>query len=60
MTADTYSHRRHTDRGYVPQFPATLSVLRRVLGLVPVTESLGSLSHWRRRPRSAQGDTAAS
>jgi hypothetical protein len=47
-------HRRHTDRGYIVQFPATLAVIRRVLGLVPVTESLGDLGHWRRRPAATQ------
>ena len=42
--------RRSTDHGSIPRRPSTLDTLRRVLGLVPVTESLRSLSHWRRRP----------
>ena len=58
MTSE-HKNRRHTDRGYIVQFPTTLAVLRRMLGLVPVTEKLGSLSHWRRRP-AAQAETAAS
>lgn len=56
MTSESYN-RRHTDRGYIPQLPTTFVALRRALGLVPVTEVLGSLSHWRRR-RGSQGDTA--
>lgn len=55
----TEYNRRHTDRGYVPQMPTTLAALRNALGLVPVTETLGSLSHWRRR-RDAQSETAGS
>jgi hypothetical protein len=51
-------NRRTTDRGYISQFPTTLSVLRRALGLVPVSETLGSLSHWRRRRDAAQTETA--
>lgn len=46
-------NRRHTDRGYVPQFPSTFTALRWALGLVPANESLRSLSHWRRRPAAA-------
>ena len=60
MTADPYSRRRHTDRGYIAPFPTTLSVLRRVLGLVPVTESLGALGHWRRGKSTSQAETAGS
>jgi len=45
--------RRSTDQGNIPPRRSTLQVLRSVLGLVPVTESLRDLSHWRRR-RSAQ------
>lgn len=58
MTSEAYN-RRHTDRGYVPQLPAPIAALRNALGLVPVTESLGSLAHWRRR-RDAQAETAGS
>ena len=50
---DTYD-RRHTDRGYVAQFPTPVNAIRSVLGLVPVTEKLSSLSHWRRRRPAAQ------
>ncbi|HEX6038178.1 hypothetical protein [Longimicrobium sp.] len=50
-------NRRHTDRGYIVQFPTTINAIRWALGLVPVTESLSSLSHWRRR--SATQETAA-
>jgi hypothetical protein len=56
MTSDTYN-RRHTDRGYIAQFPTTLAALRSALGWVPVSEALGSLSHWRRR-RDSQADNA--
>jgi hypothetical protein len=52
MSSEHY--RRHTDRGYIAQFPATLAVIRRVLGLVPVTETLSSLGHWRRRRGASQ------
>jgi hypothetical protein len=48
-------NRRHTDRGYIAQLPAPLVALRNALGLgKPVTETLSSLSHWRRRPFTAQ------
>lgn len=50
---DTYN-RRHTDRGYIAQFPTTVNAIRWALGLVPVTESLSSLSHWRRRRSATQ------
>ena len=46
--------RRHTDRGYVPRMPSTVTALRWALGLVPPSESLRSLSHWRRRPAAPQ------
>ncbi|HEU4882210.1 MAG TPA: hypothetical protein VFT45_08195 [Longimicrobium sp.] len=49
MTADSYT-RRSTDRGYVTRTRSTLQALRKVLGLVPVSESLQALQHWRRRP----------
>ena len=45
--------RRSTDRGTVAPRRSTLQVLRTVLGLLPVTESLRDLSHWRRRPAAA-------
>jgi hypothetical protein len=57
--APEYHSRRHTDRGYVPQLPTPLAALRNALGFgKPVTESLSSLSHWRRRPAAAQENTA--
>jgi hypothetical protein len=49
MTAESYS-RRSTDRGYVAQTRSTMQALRKVLGLLPVSESLQALQHWRRRP----------
>lgn len=58
MTSDSYNRRR-TDRGYAPQGRSTLQVLRSVLGLVPVTESLSDLSHWRRRAAASPQGTAA-
>lgn len=51
-------NRRRTDRGYIVQFPTTVNAIRWALGLVPVTESLSSLSHWRRR-RPAMQESAA-
>ncbi len=45
--------RRSTDTGYVPPRRSTLQVLRRVLGLATVSESLSDLSHWRRRRPAA-------
>jgi hypothetical protein len=51
-------NRRHTDRGYIPQLPTTIIALRRALGLVPVSEALGSLSHWRRSRAASQAETA--
>lgn len=57
--APEYQNRRHTDRGYVYQLPTPLAALRQALGLgKPVTESLGSLGHWRRRPARAQENGA--
>lgn len=50
--------RRHTDRGYVPQMPSTVTTLRWALGLGPPAESLRPLSHWRRRP-AAPRETGA-
>lgn len=43
--------RRSTDRGYIARTRTTaMQTLRKVLGLLPVTESLPALQHWRRRP----------
>lgn len=56
--APDYQTRRHTDRGYVPQFPTTLTAIRWALGLAPATESLRPLAHWRRRP-AAQPENGA-
>jgi hypothetical protein len=42
--------RRSTDNGHVESRRSRLQVLRSVLGLVTVSESLSELSHWRRRP----------
>ncbi len=50
--------RRSTDRGSAPRGRSTIEVLRSVLGLMPVTESLRDLSHWRRRPAAGSGSTA--
>ncbi len=58
--APDYHNRRHTDRGFVPQFPSTVTALRWALGLVPPSESLRSLSHWRRRPAAPQETGAES
>jgi hypothetical protein len=41
--------RRSTDIGSIPPRRSTLQVLRSVLGLETVSESLSDLSHWRRR-----------
>jgi hypothetical protein len=49
MTAESYT-RRSTDRGYVARTRSTMQALRKVLGLLPVSESLQALQHWRRRP----------
>ena len=49
MTAESYNRRR-TDRGYIARTRSTLQALRKVLGLLPVSESLQALQHWRRRP----------
>lgn len=57
MTSESYN-RRGTDPGYVARTRSTLQALRSALGLVPVSESLRSLSHWRRRPVSAPERTA--
>jgi hypothetical protein len=49
MTAESYNRRR-TDRGYISRTGSTtLQALRKVLGLLPVSESLQALQHWRRR-----------
>jgi hypothetical protein len=57
--APDYQNRRHTDRGYVAQLPAPLVALRNALGLgKPVTETMSSLSHWRRRPAASQDNGA--
>ncbi|HEX5871284.1 MAG TPA: hypothetical protein VFY65_12745 [Longimicrobium sp.] len=48
MTSESYN-RRGTDPGYIARTRTTLQSLRRILGLVPVSESLRSLGHWRRR-----------
>jgi hypothetical protein len=57
--APDYHNRRHTDRGYVPQFPSPATALRWAFG-EPVTKSLSALSHWRRRPAAQQENGAAS
>lgn len=44
---------RSTDSGS----RSTLQALRSALGLVPVTESLRHLSHWRRRPEAPSAST---
>lgn len=49
MNSESYN-RRSTDQGHTPSPRYTLKVLRGVLGLLPVTESLPSLQHWRRQP----------
>ena len=49
MTAESYS-RRSTDRGYTAPKGYKLQALRGVLGLVPVSEALPALQHWRRQP----------
>lgn len=49
MASESYNRRR-TDRGYVvAQTRSTMQALRKVLGLLPVSESLQALQHWRRR-----------
>jgi hypothetical protein len=49
MTSESYNRRR-TDRGYVvSRTRSTLRALRSMLGLLPVSESLQALQHWRRR-----------
>lgn len=45
--------RRSTDTGSIPPRRSTLQVLRSVLGLETVSESLSDLSHWRRRQESS-------
>ncbi|HEY0021176.1 MAG TPA: hypothetical protein VGC13_33040 [Longimicrobium sp.] len=45
--------RRSTDSASRPPRRSTLQALRSMLGLVPVTESLRHLSHWRRRPEAS-------
>jgi hypothetical protein len=49
MTTESYT-RRSTDRGYVARTRSIVQALRKVLGLLPVSESLQALQHWRRRP----------
>ena len=49
MTAESYN-RRSTDCGYIARTRSTLQALRKALGLLPVSESLQALQHWRRRP----------
>jgi hypothetical protein len=44
--------RRSTDSASLPPRRSTVQALRSMLGLVPVTESLRHLSHWRRRPET--------
>ncbi|MBW3572260.1 MAG: hypothetical protein KY467_14255 [Gemmatimonadetes bacterium] len=53
MTSEAYN-RRSTDHGYVARTRSTIQALRKVLGLLPVSESLQSLSHWRRRPGKSE------
>ena len=49
MTSESYN-RRSTDRGFVAtRTRSTLQALRSMLGLLPVSESLQALQHWRRR-----------
>lgn len=48
MTAESYT-RRSTDRGYIARTRSTMQALRNFLGLLPVSESLQALQHWRRR-----------
>jgi hypothetical protein len=49
MTSESFN-RRSTDRGYIARTrTTTMQTLRKVLGLLPVTESLNALQHWRRR-----------
>jgi hypothetical protein len=50
--------RRSTDSASLPRRRSTLRALRSMLGLVPVTESLRHLSHWRRRPAAASASAA--
>lgn len=57
MSSESYS-RRSTDRGYIARTRSTMQSLRKVLGLLPISESLSSLQHWRRRPAAAQKNTA--
>lgn len=52
--------RRSTDCGNVPPRRSTLETVRRALGLVPVTESLRSLSYWRRLGSASQQTGARS
>jgi hypothetical protein len=52
--------RRSTDCGNVPPRRSALERVRRALGLVPVTESLRSLSYWRRLKAGGQQDGAES
>jgi hypothetical protein len=59
MTSESYN-RRGTDAGYVAHTRFTLQAVRGVLGLVPVSESVRPLSHWRRRPAAAPKSTAGS
>ena len=47
MRATVYNRRR-SEPGHQPQPRPRFQVLRRALRLVPVTESLRALSHWRR------------
>jgi hypothetical protein len=48
MTSESYNRRR-TDRGFVAaRTRSTLQALRSMLGLLPVSESLQALQHWRR------------
>lgn len=53
-TMKQINSRRSTDYGHIPARPSTLETLRRALGLVPVTESLASLSYWRRLPATSR------
>lgn len=53
MTAESYT-RRSTDRGHVARTRFTMQALRSFLGLLPVSESLQALQHWRRRPARAE------
>jgi hypothetical protein len=58
MTSESYN-RRGTDHGNVAQTRSPLQALRGALGLVPVSESLRSLSYWRRRPARATRSAGA-